>query len=221
MRDFLHFERPDMLPESNDNYRNFVLHQTSMTKDIYTYLMENGGITEDQLQQISDRLLFREFRKGQFVLSKGQVCKQIFYVEKGLLRFYSIDHLGKEHIIQFAAEGWFISDRSSIYFNQPSEFFIDAVEDTRVAILNEQFVCSASEVSAPFRRYNEHILQNHIRNLQNRVNLLISATAEERYLDFIKMYPNLTQRVPQWMIASYLGITPESLSRVRKELTKK
>ncbi len=192
-----------------------------MAKDINTYLKENAGITDDQLLGISGKLRFREYRKGQFILSKGQVCKHFFYVEKGLLRFYSIDHLGKEHIIQFAAEGWFISDRSSIYFNQPSEFFIDAIEDTKVAILDEQFICDASEISPPFRKYNEHILQNHIRHLQNRVLLLISATAESRYLDFITLYPNLTQRVPQWMIASYLGITPESLSRVRKELAKK
>lgn len=192
-----------------------------MTKDIHTYLEENAGITDGQLVQVLDKLPFREYRKGQFVLSEGQICKHIFYVEKGLLRFYSIDHLGKEHIIQFAPEGWFISDRSSIYFNEPSRFFIDAVEDTRVAILDEQFICDVGELSPQFRKYNEHILQNHIRQLQNRVHLLISTTAEDRYLDFIKLYPNISQRVPQWMIASYLGITPESLSRVRKDLVKK
>lgn len=192
-----------------------------MTKDIATYLKENAGFTAEQLQTITDNLRFREYRKGQFVLSKGEICKHFFYVEKGLLRFYSIDRFGKEHIIQFAAEEWFVSDRSSLYFNEPSEFFIDAVEDTRVAVLGEGFICQASEINPQFQKYNEHILQNHIRHLQNRIHLLISATAEERYLDFIKLYPNLTQRVPQWMIASYLGITPESLSRVRKELTKK
>lgn len=192
-----------------------------MAKDIHTYLKENAGITDDQLIHISGKLRFREYRKGQFVLSKGQVCKHFFYVESGVLRLYGIDHLGKEHIVQFATEGWFISDRNSTYFGQPSEFFIDAVEDAKVVLLDEQFICDASEISPAFRKYNEHILQNHIRHLQNRVHLLISATAEDRYLDFIRLYPNLIQRVPQWMIASYLGITPESLSRVRKELARK
>ena len=192
-----------------------------MTKDINTYLKENAGVTDDQLVQISDKLHFREFQKGQFILSEGQVCRHFFYVEKGLLRFYSIDHFGKEHIIQFASEGWFISDRSSIYFNEPSDFFIDAIEDSKVVLLNDNFSCSLDEISPQFRKYNENILQNHIRHLQSRVHLLISATAEDRYLDFIKLYPDLTQRVPQWMIASYLGITPESLSRVRKELARK
>jgi CRP-like cAMP-binding protein len=84
-----------------------------------------------------------------------------------------------------------------------------------------RFIEKANEISPEFRTYNEYLLQNHIRQLQNRIDLLIGASAEVRYLEFIKLYPNLTLRVPQWMIASYLGITPESLSRVRKELAKR
>lgn len=191
-----------------------------MTQKLNTYLKENAGVTDQQLEEISDKLQFRTFQKGEFALREGQVCHHIFYVEEGLLRQYSIDHLGKEHIIQFANERWFISDRSSLFFNQPSDFFIDAVEDTKVVMLDTDFFSALSDISPQFRRYNEYILQNHIRQLQNRVHLLISASAEARYLDFIRLYPDLIQRVPQWMIASYLGITPESLSRVRKELTK-
>lgn len=192
-----------------------------MRKDFKTYLKENVDITDDQTVKMSEKLQFRDYHKGQILLNNGQICKHFFYVEKGLVRFYSIDPLGKEHIIQFAPEGWFVGDRSGIYFNEPSEFYIDAIEDTIVALLDEPFICFVSEIISPFRKYNERILQNHIRHLQSRINLLIGATAEERYLDFIKLYPDLTQRVPQWMIASYLGITPESLSRVRKELIKK
>ena len=142
----------------------------------------------------------------------------MFFVEIGLLRLYSIDEAGKEHIIQFAPENWFMSERESLYFGNPSDFFIDTLEDTEVVIFDQNFVEKASEISPEFRNYNEYILQNHIRQLQNRINLLVSATAESRYLDFIKLYPDLTLRIPQWMIASYLGVTPESLSRVRKGL---
>lgn len=87
--------------------------------------------------------------------------------------------------------------------------------------MDDQFICTLSDISATFSKYNDQLLQKHIRHLQKRINLLIGASAEDRYLDFIKSYPDLTQRVPQWMIASYLGVTPESLSRVRKELVKK
>ena len=192
-----------------------------MTQYFSDYLQENANMQEEQLVQLKTKLQFGTFQKGDFVLQEGQVCKQFFYVEKGLLRLYSIDDSGKEHIVQFASEGWFISDRSSVYFNEPSKFFIDAVENTEVVILDEEILHFITQISPQFQIYNEHLLQNHIRQLQNRINLLISASAECRYLDFIKLYPDLMQRVPQWMIASYLGITPESLSRVRKELSKK
>ncbi|NBC03944.1 MAG: Crp/Fnr family transcriptional regulator, partial [Bacteroidetes bacterium] len=86
---------------------------------------------------------------------------------------------------------------------------------------DEEFINTASEISPQFRKYNERILQNHIRHLQKRIDQLIGSNAEERYLDFLEKYPDLTLRVPQWMIASYLGITPESLSRVRRELARK
>ncbi|MNE65373.1 Anaerobic regulatory protein [compost metagenome] len=163
----------------------------------------------------------KEFKKDEFLLSPGQICERALFVEKGLVRFYSIDEEGKEHIVQFAPENWFVGDRESIYFRKPSVYYMDAIEDTTVILFDQHFVETASEISPEFRNYNEYLLQNHIRHLQNRINLLIGASAEKRYLDFIKLYPDLTLRVPQWMIASYLGITPESLSRVRKELSKR
>ncbi len=192
-----------------------------MFDNFKTYLISNAGLTEEQFQKISSVLKPATFSKGKFLLNKGEICKNSFFVEKGLLRSYTIDEAGKEHINQFACENWFMSDRSSAYFNEPSDFFIDAIEDTAVVLIDLEFINLISEVSKSFRQYNELLLQNHIRHLQKRINQLLAASAEKRYLDFISLYPDLTLRVPQWMIASYLGITPESLSRVRKELAKK
>ncbi|GJM32212.1 MAG: cyclic nucleotide-binding protein [Saprospiraceae bacterium] len=192
-----------------------------MFQNFKTYLKTKTGLTDDEFHQLQGVLSSRTFEKGQFLLSKGEVCHHSFFVEQGLLRSYTIDDAGKEHIIQFASEDWFMSDRSSAYFDEPSELFIDAIEDTRVILINQEFYNLAAEISASYRHYNEKLLQNHIRHLQKRINLLLGATAETRYLDFIGLYPDLTLRVPQWMIASYLGITPESLSRVRKELARK
>lgn len=182
------------------------------------YLLTKSGVTEKQYDQLESVLNFREYKKGTVLLREGEVCNSAFFVEKGLLRSFSINHSGKEHIIQFAPENWFMSDRGSNYFNEPSDFFIDAVEDSEVVLIDPQFFTLASDLSPQFRQYNDLLLHNHIRHLQKRVNLLLSASAEKRYLHFIDLYPDLTLRVPQWMIASYLGITPESLSRVRKEL---
>ena len=138
-----------------------------------------------------------------------------------MLRSYTIDENGKEHIIQFASESWIISDRSSLYFDEPSDFYIEAIETTTVVFLNQEFITKACEISSSYQTFNDKALQNHIRHLQKRINLLLGASAEARYLDFIQLYPDMLLRVPQWMIASYLGITPESLSRVRKELAKR
>jgi CRP-like cAMP-binding protein len=182
------------------------------------YLEKNAGVTDDQLTILKNKIKYKRIEKKEIVLSKGQICKHAFFVEAGLLRFYSIDQEGHEHIVQFAPENCFICDRGSIFFNEPSIYYIDAIEVSTVVAIDQQFVSLALEISPQFAKYNELILQNHVRNLQNRVNLLIGASAEERYLDFINAYPDLTLRVPQWMIASYLGITPESLSRVRKAL---
>lgn len=185
------------------------------------YFIEKAGLSEAQFEEIQSLVTCKKIEKGTFLLNPGEICQHSFFVEKGLLRSYTIDEQGKEHIIQFAPENWIISDRSSSFFNEPSEFYIDAIEDTEFFLIDTKFIEKACELSTSFRQFNDKALQNHIRNLQKRINLLIGANAETRYMDFITSYPDLLLRVPQWMIASYLGITPESLSRVRKELAKR
>lgn len=186
-----------------------------------SYLVERSGITDLEFQTLIPLLKEKEIAKGTLLLQKGAICTHSFFVESGLIRAYSIDKSGKEHVIQFAPEGWIITDRSSVFFNEPSDYFIETIETSKVIYFSHDFINKASEISAAFRSYNERLLQNHIRQLQHRIQFLLEATAEERYLDFISIYPDLLLRVPQWMIASYLGITPESLSRVRKELARR
>ena len=186
-----------------------------------TFLKDNAAINADVLKDIISKQKRMHLQKGIFVLQEGEICKHSFYVEQGLLRYYSIDEKGKEHIIQFAPEGWFVGDRESMFFNRPSQFFIQSLEDSNVVMIDEDLICTLSKADETFAVFNNNLLHNHIRQLQHRINMLLSATAEERYLDFIKTYPDILLRVPQTMVASYLGITPESLSRVRKELAAK
>jgi CRP-like cAMP-binding protein len=185
------------------------------------YLTEKAGLSESIYQELVPLVETKTIDKGDILLTAGQICNYSFFVESGLLRSYTIDQQGKYHIIQFASENWIISDRSSIYFDEPSDFYIDAIEPTTVVFLNQHFISKACELSETYRIFNDRALQNHIRHLQKRINLLLGANAETRYLDFIQLYPDMLLRVPQWMIASYLGIMPESLSRVRKELAKR
>lgn len=186
-----------------------------------TFLTTNTGIDTGVAEDIINKQKRMLVEKGELLLKEGEICRHSFFVEKGLLRYYSIDAKGKEHIIQFAPEGWFVSDRESVYFNQPSQYFIQALEESRITALDENFVSELAKQDPSFLEFNNRLLHNHIRHLQRRINMLLSATAEERYLDFIKIYPDILLRVPQTMVASYLGIAPESLSRVRKDLAHK
>lgn len=190
-------------------------------ENIENYLAEYLNIPHIAAKMCSSFYTLQHVKKGEYLLQVGEVCRSTYFVEKGLLRMYSVDGNGKEHIVQFAPEQWLISDRSSLFFNEVSQYYIDAVEDSDVLLLTHDFFTNMIANFPDSGASNDLLLQKHIRNLQNRVNSLLSDTAEQRYLKFIKMYPDLLQRVPQWMVASYLGITPESLSRVRKQLARK
>ena len=189
--------------------------------NILTYLSQILGVPKDNVITCSQFYSSKKIKKGTILLSENDICKETFFVEKGLIRMYSIDKNGKEHIVQFAPENWMISDRSSMFFNEKSSYYIDAIEDSEIWSLKMDFFNTMHIKYPETVGNNERLLHKHIRNLQDRVNSLLSDSAEERYMKFIKMYPDIMLRVPQWMVASYLGITPDSLSRVRKELARK
>ncbi|MDQ1162163.1 CRP-like cAMP-binding protein [Chryseobacterium sp. SORGH_AS 447] len=190
-------------------------------KNINNYLAKVLNVPLERVNMCSLYYEAKKVQKNQFLLQYGEICRYIYFVEKGLLKMYSIDKNGKEHIIQFAPESWLISDRSSLYFNEKSVYYIEAVEDSEILMLPPDFINKLIEGFPISLEQSDILLQKHIKSLQDRINSLLAETAEERYMKFIKMYPDLLLRVPQWMIASYLGITPESLSRVRKELARK
>ncbi|MGY3052761.1 CRP-like cAMP-binding protein [Pedobacter sp. UYEF25] len=190
-----------------------------MLEKFRDYLKQKIEITDEQFAQNFGHLRIKKVKKGEIIFREGEHTQHIFFVSKGLLRAYSLDSKGKEHILQFAPENWLIGDRNSMV-DQPSIFFVDAIEDTETVLLPNNFLDMAAAKIPNLLPMQITLLNNSIRFMQKRINMLLGATASERYLDFLKIYPNLTLRAPQWMIASYLGITPESLSRVRKELAK-
>jgi CRP-like cAMP-binding protein len=191
-----------------------------MLNKFRAYLEKSLTITDEQFALISSDLKIKTFEKNEIILSEGDICQKTYFVVDGLLRSYSTDSKGKIHIIQFAPELWWLSERNGL-FNEAADFYIDAPEPTTAIIIPKEYFKDAIVHVPALQELNITMLNNSIRFMQKRINMLLSATAEERYLDFIKLYPNLTLRVPQWMIASYLGITPESLSRVRKDLAHK
>jgi CRP-like cAMP-binding protein len=190
------------------------------TFSIKEFMIKEFEIPYEDLNSILSRVTVHNISKDNFIIMPGNISGYIYYTEKGILRMYSIDNKGKEHIVQFAPEGWLVFDRHSTYMNEPSLYYIQAVEDSTVAYLKKGFLEEIIKAYPQSAEKNTFILNEYIMMLQYRVNLLLSATAEERYLDFMQAHPIFINRVPLYMIASYLGITPESLSRVRNELAK-
>src|SRR5690606_39000356 len=115
-----------------------------MIQDIYSYLKDQAGVKEEHLQSLQYLIVTKTYEKEEVLFEKGQISKHDFFVEEGLLRFFSNNKEGKEHIIQFAPEGLFFTERNSICYNEPSEYFIDACERTTVALLNQEFIERAS-----------------------------------------------------------------------------
>ncbi len=161
----------------------------------------------------------KHFDKGDILQREGDNCSKAFFVKKGLLRSYTIDDKGKEHIFMFAPESWVIADIESQEFNQPAKLFIDCVEKSEVIILNRSLLIK-SEQNIDQLKKNVNLLSRRVAVLQRRVIMLMSASAKDRYELFLESYPNISKRVPQKMIASYLGITPEALSKIRGKIAK-
>lgn len=176
---------------------------------------------EKELDFIEDFCQTKTYAKGEYLLRSGEFCLHTFFIEKGLLKLYLLDDKGKEYILGFTAENGLIADRQSIYFNEPSSYFIQALEPTQVVSIDEKLFKEIENRFPEFRDFNIRLLHQHISTLQNRISMLLSQSAEKRYLYFTKTYPHLHLRIPQNVLASYLGITPESLSRIRKNLVSK
>jgi CRP-like cAMP-binding protein len=186
-----------------------------------TYLKGKVDLSEEQFKFWSSLLVTRKIEKNQYLLQEGEVSHFISFVLKGCLRLYSSDARGKEHILQFAPEFWWVGDIESFSKKTPSLYYIDAIEDSEVLLMDHAAQDKLFHTIPEAAIFFQELMQNRQAATQKRIIFSMSASAEERYLDFIKTYPSFLQRIPQHMIAAYLGITPESLSRIRKQVISK
>ena len=165
-------------------------------------------------------LKLKRLRKKQFLLQEGEICRYEYFVNKGCLRTYNIDEKGIEHNVQFAIEDWWIGDMYSFLTQTPARYNIDALENCELLYLGKDELEQLYIKVPKFERYFRHLLQNALIAGQQRITESMSMTADERYCNFIERYPLMEKRIPLKHIASYLGITPESLSRVRSQYNK-
>lgn len=176
-------------------------------------------LTEEEQEFIKQYLTVKKIRKRQYFLQEGDICKCAAFVEKGALRSYKVNEDGTEHIIQFALEGQFISDVYSFITSEPSIYNIDAIEDSELVLITKSASDELHKRSSKYLEYIFHVISEVYIGLERRLTSTISLSLEERYIDLTTHYPDIIQRVPQHMVASYMGLTPETLSRVRKRIS--
>jgi CRP-like cAMP-binding protein len=161
----------------------------------------------------------RKIKRRQFILQEGDVCKLNTFVVEGCFRMYFVDENGKEHNLQFAVENWWIGDIGSFHSGEPSRLNIEALENSTILQIKKEDQLKLFVEHPKFNRIFRVFTENALVSYQQRVLQNISSTAEERYLDFVKRYPFFFNRISNVQIASFLGVTPEFLSTIRKKIS--
>lgn len=189
-----------------------------MYERLFQKFDEKVQLTDEEKELSKSFFLPKKLRKRQYLLQEGDVGKYVAFVEKGMLRSYSVDEKGYEHILQFAFEGWWIGDHFSFLTGEPSPYNIDALEDCELLLLTRSAEEQLIQKVPKMERFFRLLLQNSLISLQRRLVGSLSQPAEKRYTELTQSCPTIAQRVPQHMMASFLGITPETLSRIRREV---
>jgi CRP-like cAMP-binding protein len=184
------------------------------------YLKEKAGLIDEELQAVQDLTTSRKIRKRQFLLHEGQVSHYNGFVAKGCLRLYRIGKDGTEHILRFAIENWWMADYESYNTGQPAKGNIDAIEDSEVVLIKKQDLDDLCQSIPRLGQFKEQLDARSYDASQNRILSNISETAEEKYENFLKNSPHLSNRVPLHMVASFLGVSRETLSRIRHQFTR-
>ena len=176
-------------------------------------------LAESEIELIKNAFVPKKFRKRQYFLQEGEVCKYSAFIVKGAMRQYSVDEKGAEHIVHLSIENWWAVDRESFVMLTPSIYNIDAWEDTDALLSTYADLNMLDQISAIAEMIRKLDERHSIAN-QRRLNAAISLSAEKRYEEFAGNHPQFIQRFPQHLIASFLGITKETLSRIRKQVIK-
>lgn len=192
-----------------------------MLNNFFKYLEANIDLSEETASFIRMRSIFKKVPKRRFLLQEGDILRYHIFVSKGILRMYRVDDRGLEHILKFSAENSWMGDAESMFGDSPSNYSIDAIEDTEVVMISKENFTELIAANADFAFLANDLFQRNFIESQNRILFNISLSSEEKYLDFLQTYPELPNRIPQHMIASFLGLTAETLSRIKTSHPKK
>ncbi|MES2417840.1 MAG: Crp/Fnr family transcriptional regulator [Bacteroidota bacterium] len=186
-------------------------------QNFINHLKKYISLTDEELQILSTYVKASKVNKKTFLLEDGQICKANYFVEQGLLRMFFINDKGVEQVTQFALENWWMSDYMSLMMQSPSQFYIQAVEDTEIIVIAHHVEEDLFKELPQLERYFRIVIQRAYAAAQMRVKYFHDYSKEENYRVFVGLFPEFVQRIPQYMLASYLGLTPEYLSELRKK----
>jgi CRP-like cAMP-binding protein len=189
-----------------------------MHKEIIKHVTSKIELTEDEQLEFIGILSEQRIAKREFLIEPGQTVDCEYYVVKGCLKAYYLDEGGNKHIIQFAVEDWWISDFEAFFGNFPAQLYVEAIEDSVLLGINRDTLETLYKRISKFERFFRIKTTNAFVALRGRILSSLQKSNKERYLEFCQTYPEIEKRVPNYHIANYLGIKPESLSRLRKEM---
>jgi CRP-like cAMP-binding protein len=187
-------------------------------KQLIEYINQFVELTSEEVEMISERISHRKYLKGQFVVQQGDICKYESFVLKGCLKAFYIDHEGQEYIVMFAIENWWTADLGSFLTQTPADYNVQCLENTEVIQFSYENLEQLYILVPKLERFFRIIIQKAYVASEKRIIRSFSLPARDRYLKFKEQYPQIEQRVPLYMIASYLGITKEFLSKIRSQL---
>lgn len=181
------------------------------------HLRKYVSLTSVEVETLSTYVKLKTFKKKDLLLREGQISNANYFVEKGLLRMYFNSEKGIEQVTHFALENWWLADYMSLMMQSPSHFNIQAIEDSEIVIIENLNQDELFEKLPQLEKYFRIIMQRANAASQMRVKYFQEQSKEENYRTFVAQFPSFIQRIPQYMLASYLGVTPEYLSELRKK----
>lgn len=186
-----------------------------MFAEFEAYIREKSNLTAQQVQLMLSTAVKRTLRKNEVYLHEGDICRHKAFVTKGLLRGYRIKEDGTEHLISFAMQYWWTVDPDSYHYQTPSNYIIDALEDTELILWTKDHFDQLMENIPQLKNFSDQLVSRNYSLARERVFKALSASPEEKYDDFIKTYPEIFARVPLHMVASYIGVSRKTITRIR------
>lgn len=190
-----------------------------MYPELVAHIRKQVALSDVDVLNLNKYVKKTELKRKEFLVKEGQICRSLYFVKKGCLRMYFINNKSAEQITQFALDGWWMADYFSFMGNKPSEYFIQTVEKSEILSIDIAIFEELLKELPQMERYFRIIMQRALAASQQRIKYMYELSKEEFYIHFSTSFPEFMQRVPQYMIASYLGLTPEYVSELRKKIS--